>query len=490
MNETSNGGITIVGLGPGGAELITRQTWEWLTQIDEVYLRTAQHPAVAGFPKGIQIHSFDAIYEKNESFEKVYENIVEKVIELGKRPQGVTYAVPGHPFVAESTSPKIIKKAKEAGIPIRVMEAVSFLEPTFTALGLDPFPAISMIDALDLAEANFPQFPPSRPVLIAQIYSRMVAADVKQTLLEVYPDEHPVKLIHAAGTLQEKIEELPLYEIDRSRQIGILTSLYVEPLPTGTAFEEFQEIIAHLRAPDGCPWDREQDHQTLRKHLLSETYEVLAALDEDNPEHMCEELGDLLLQIVLHAQIASEYGEFRMSDILKGIYEKLIRRHPHVFGEVIVDGVGNVLTNWEKIKETERANNGVKKENGILSGVPVEYPALAQSQEIQDRAARVGFDWDTIGPVKEKIFEELGEVETAVDETHRAKELGDVLFAVVNLIRWHKADAETILRETNQRFRQRFNFVEQKVKETGRSMNEFSLEELDQFWGMAKKSGL
>jgi tetrapyrrole methylase family protein/MazG family protein len=216
----------------------------------------------------------------------------------------------------------------------------------------------------------------------------------------------------------------------------------------------------------------------------------LSALDEENPDHLKEELGDLLLQIVLHAQIASEYGEFSMAEVIKGISEKLIRRHPHVFSQVQVDGVDHVLTNWEKIKESERAENGNKKENGILSGVPNEYPALAQSLEIQNRAARVGFDWDTVEPVIEKIHEEINEITNAKDKESKFEELGDLLFAIVNLIRWYGGDAESILRETNLKFRKRFNFIETQVKKMNKSMKDFSLEELDAFWDQAKESGL
>ncbi len=358
-------GITIIGLGPGKADLITRETWDWIQSIKEIYLRTAQHPVLADFPSQLKIHSFDSIYDQTERFEDVYQTIVDEVIRHASDGEDITYAVPGHPFVAESTCDKIVKQAASKGIPCRVFEAVSFLEPVFTALGLDPFPNLVLMDALEIADANFPQFPPSRPVLIAQVYSRMIAAEVKQTLMEVFPDEHPVKLIHAAGTAAQIIERLPLYEIDRSTHIGILTSLYVEPLPVGSSFEEFQEIIAHLRAPDGCPWDRKQTHQTLRTHLLSETYELLGALDDDDPQHMQEELGDLLLQIVLHAQIGAEEGEFTMADIVRGIYDKIIRRHPHVFGEVEVDGVETVLTNWDQIKADERKQNGKKRKTAF-----------------------------------------------------------------------------------------------------------------------------
>jgi len=483
-------GITIIGLGPGNIDLITKQTWELINQSKIIYLRTAQHPAVAGFPIQVQKISFDEYYQKFDDFEEVYEGIVNKIIELAQDTPSVVYAVPGHPFVAESTSPLILKKARQLKIPVRVLEAVSFMEPIFTALEIDPFSSITLMDAFDVGNANFPQFPPNRPVIISQIYSRMIASEVKQTLMEVFPDEHPVTLIHAAGTNQEAIENIPLYEIDRSKKIGILTSLYIKPLQAYSSFEEFQEIIAHLRAPDGCPWDKEQDHQTLRPHLLSETYELIAALDEDDPVHMKEELGDLLLQIVLHAQIGAEYGEFTMSEVIMGISEKLIRRHPHVFSQLKVDGVEHVLANWEKIKETERSTNGKRENNGILSGVPNDYPALAQAQEIQNRAARVGFDWGEIEPVIQKVHEEIDEITNAQDRDSKLREIGDLLFALINLIRWYEGDAESLLRETNLRFRNRFNFIETKVKELNKNMKEFSLEELDHFWDDAKKAGL
>jgi tetrapyrrole methylase family protein/MazG family protein len=299
-------GITLLGLGPGDPLLLTRQAWDTLNDAPEITLRTRQHPAVAAFPAGLQVYSFDDLYENAPSFEAVYAEIVDRVLELGSRPQGVIYAVPGHPFIAEATSPEIARRARAAGIVVRVVEGLSFLEAVFSALNLDPFPHTALVDAFELAVAHHPPFPSSAPALIAQIHSRSMASDVKLTLNEVYPDEHLVQLVHNAGTADVFVEQLPLYEIDRSPHIGLLTSLYLPPLGQDTSFEAFQELVAHLRAPEGCPWDREQDHQTLRPHLLEETYEALAALDADDPQAMCEEFGDLLLQIVLHTQIANE----------------------------------------------------------------------------------------------------------------------------------------------------------------------------------------
>ena len=365
------------------------------------------------------------------------------------------------------------------------MNGLSFLEPVFAALGLDPYPRLILMDAIELSQAHIPEFPPDMPVLVAQIYSRLVAAEVKMTLNTVYPDEHPVRLVHAAGTKDEIIEDIQLYEIDRSEHIGLLTVLYVPPLGEGTSFEAFQEIVAHLRAPNGCPWDREQTHESLRPHLMGEAYEALAAMDSGDPAEMSEEFGDLLLQIVLNAQIAGEDGEFTMADVLKGIYDKIIRRHPHVFGDVTLDGVQGVLKNWEKLKAVERSNSH-DPEKGLLDGVPLALPALAQAQEYQDRAARVGFDWKEVNGVLDKIAEEIKEVREVTNEQELIDELGDLLFALVNLARWKKVDAESALRGTSKRFKKRFAYVEQGAKKQGRKLSEMSIDEMEALWQEAK----
>jgi tetrapyrrole methylase family protein/MazG family protein len=195
-------GITLLGLGPGDPAHLTLQAWQWLQTVPEVYVRTRQHPTLAGLPATLQVHSFDAVYDASDRFEDVYETIIQQVLELGRRPQGVTYAVPGHPFIAETTGPEIARRASEEGITVRVIEGLSFIEPTFTALGLDPFPHTALVDAMDLVSIHTPPFPPDRPALVAQVYSREVAANVKLTLNAVYPDEHPVRLERRCSSLK------------------------------------------------------------------------------------------------------------------------------------------------------------------------------------------------------------------------------------------------------------------------------------------------
>ncbi|MCJ7714970.1 MAG: nucleoside triphosphate pyrophosphohydrolase [Anaerolineales bacterium] len=477
--------LTIVGLGPGDPDLLTRKAWEVISSSEDIYLRTKEHPTVDGFPPDLVVHSFDDYYQEENNIEIVYERITAEIIKLSQKDNGVVYAVPGDPFVAEATTPMILTRAREMGIDVVVIPGVSFLEPTLSTLKKDPLPQITILDALELQEAHYPPFPPDTPVLIAQVYSPAVASNLKLILMAVYPDDHPVYLIHDAGTKTELVENLPLFELDRSQNIGNRSSVYLPPLEHGSSLESFQEIIAHLRAPDGCPWDREQDHQSLRPNLLEEVFEVLEAIDADDSEAMQEEFGDLLLQIVLHAQIASEYGEFSMSDIIRGIYLKIIQRHPHVFEDLSIDQSREVMRNWEKIKAEERVNNG-DGEKGLLDGVPNTMPALTQAQTYQKRAARIGFDWKDIEGVLKKIPEEIQEIKEAGESPQRVAEVGDLLFSVVNIARWLNIDAESALRSANRRFKERFSFIEKEARATGRELSEMDLDELDNLWEQSK----
>ena len=479
-------GIILLGLGPGDPGLITRRAWQILESSPEVYLRTLQHPIVDFLPESIHLHSFDSLYESVETFEALYQQIVEQVLGLGRRPGGVVYAVPGHPLIAETTGPEIVRRARLEGLPVQVIDGLSFLEPVFTALRLDPFPHTALIDGLELAVTHVPPFPPGVPALIAQVYSTAIASDVKLTLMAHYPDEHPVVLVHAAGTTEELVENLALHEIDQSNHLGLLSVLYLPPLSSATSFEAFQELIAHLRAPDGCPWDRKQTHATLRQYLLEETYETLNALDAQDPEAMREEFGDLLLQIVLHAQIAAEEGEFNMAEILEYIHTKIVRRHPHVFGDVEVKDAEGVLQNWERLKAQEREANG-KSEMSLLDGVPVTLPALSQASELLKRVSRVGFDWPDINGAIQKVEEELQEVYQADDDDERAKEVGDVLLAFCDLARWYGVDPESSLREANLRFRGRFTYLEAAARSRGCAISDLSIDEMLELWKEAKR---
>lgn len=430
-------GITIAGLGPGDPKWMTRAVWERITQAEDVYARTGEHPALQALPPSVRVHTFDEVYAQAETFEEVYETIARRIVELGRRPQGVIYAVPGHPRVGEATTPRIEALAAEEGIPVEVLEGVSFVDVVCNAAGVDPLEGVTVYDAMLVAREYFPTVNTDRPLLLGQVYSRDLASDVKLTLLTAYPPEHPVTLVRGAGTDQVEVRTIPLHELDRLDAFDHMTSLVVPPWPHPSSYESLQEVVNHLRSPEGCPWDRKQTHQTLRKFLLEETYEVLEALDRDDVQALKEELGDLMLQIALHVAIAAEGGEFLLGDVIGHHVEKLIRRHPHVFGDVEVADAEEVLRNWAAIKEAERRENG--EEPSPFAGVPRALPALMRAAAIARRAG-----WQP-----ERAPEVLDEGKLA-ELTPEA--FGDLLFWLAAWARAREWDAEILLREAIERF--------------------------------------
>jgi len=358
----------------------------------------------------------------------------------------------------------------------------SLIAQTFEVLRLPPPPRLVLLEARTLASAHVPPYPPDMPALLVGIDSRALILHLRDVLLTVYPGEHEVYVVERGKWKVEGIQAL------NGEDVSGTMCWYVPQLGEGTSFESFAEIVAHLRAPNGCPWDREQTHESLRKHLLEEAYEALSAVDAGDFKDMREEFGDLLLQVVLQSQIANEAGQFNINQVIQGIHSKIVRRHPHVFGDLELEGVQGVLANWEKLKEKERGER--KEGKGLLDGVPVALPALSQAQEYQDRAARVGFDWPEIEGVLEKIAEEVEEVQRATDEVQLAAEIGDLLFALVNLARWKKVDSESVLRGTNMKFRKRFAYVEQGAKKQGGELSSLSLDEMESLWQEAKAQNI
>jgi len=478
------GTITIVGLGTGDPRHLTREACEILESAAEVWLRTERHPAVAGLPPRLTWHSFDYLYEGGEDFRQVYDGIADEVLRLGQRPEGVIYAVPGHPLVGKAAVKQILSRAEGAGLAVRVVEGLSFVGPALTALRIDALPGLQIHDALELAALYHPSLDPDLPALVGQLYSRSLAADVKLTLMNQYPDDHRVTLVHAAGTFEQRVIHLPLYELDRRDDIAHLTTLYVPPLPGVTSFEGLQDTVAHLRAPDGCPWDRKQTHESLREGLLEETYEVVEAIDAGDAQALQEELGDLLLQVLLQTQIATDEAEFKMVQVIAGIDAKLKHRHPHVWGNLQVGDSDDVLRRWDELKREEKG-----PDLSVLDGVPVAMPALQQADIYSRRAARVGFDWNAASGVADKVREELAEVEEATTPEQQEAELGDLLFAVVNWARWLNVDPETALRQANARFGRRFRYMERTIRERGLEMQALTIDELEALWQEAKKPG-
>ena len=452
--------ITIVGLGPGDASLLTVQARGILAAASEVWLRTSRHPTVAGLPTGPTYESFDDIYEREPTFDAVYSAIVNRVLELGARPAGVVYAVPGHPMFGESSVRAILLRAPERGIAARIVPGVSFLDTMASAIGVDPLTdGLLVLDALALGDRSR-MLVPQRPTVIAQVYDQNAASQAKLALLEAYPPEHPVRVVTATGSSDERNFESTIAVLDHdAAAFDHLATLYVPPLALiddTRSFEGLRRVVAQLRNPDGgCPWDLEQTHETLKRYLLEEAYEALDALDSGDPHKLAEELGDLMMQVLLHAQVAEDGDEFVIEDVVHEISTKLIRRHPHVFADTQVEGADEVLRNWETLKKAERAG----KEESLLDHVPKAMPALAQAQSLQSRASKAN-----LGPTPlaaDALARTLADLASTTDAP-TAEALGDVLFGIVALARTHSLDAEESLRMTINRFRDEVERAEKK----------------------------
>ncbi len=483
--------MVIVGLGPGDPGLVPGVVWQVLEQAGAVLVRTEQHPVMSELRRrGVSYEACDRFYHEGRDFAQVYEGIAGRVLAVLAAAEGgtVVYAVPGHPLVAEATVIMVLARCRRDGYPVQVIPAMSGVEAAYAALELDPTHGLLLRDALELTPA---MVDPGTGLFLTQVYDRMVASEVKLTLMERYPDEHPVRVIRAAGVPgEERLVEVPLYQLDRLEWVDHLTSLYVPPLAgssTGGAaypLDPLVDVMAVLRGEQGCPWDQEQTHHTLKRYMLEEAYEVLDAIEKDDMHNLAEELGDLLLQIVFHAQIATENGHFDINRVVEAITAKMVRRHPHVFGEGTADTPDQVEHQWEKIKAGEK---GVSPT--AMKEVSRSFPALVRALKIQEAAARLGFDWPDITGVWDKVAEELRELRSAAGQDGRAvrEELGDVLFAVVNLSRWLGVEPEQALMETVDKFTRRFALMEQQARATGRDLTAMSLTEMDILWEEAKK---
>lgn len=490
--------LVIVGLGPGRAGLLTLDTLERIRKAPILMVRTGKHPVTEELvAMGISLTTFDHLYERLDSFEEVYTCIAESVIQAAQL-SSVVYAVPGHPLVGEESVRKIISLAQKSGIPFEIVPAMSFLDPVLARLGLDISGGLKLVDGLKLVGETYnPEALPEPliPNIVMQVYNSLVASEVKLSLMKFYPDEHMVKVIRAAGVPGlERMEQIPLFELDRLDWIDHLTCVYIPPYSQSKVMisrhplDRIVDLLEKLRDENGCPWDREQTHNSLKKYLVEETYEVLDAIDEGNMYKVCEELGDLLLQIVFHAQIARESGFFDMNDITNVISDKIVRRHPHVFGGISVQNSEEVSVNWEEIKKGELKEKGENRQS-LLDGIPKHLPALEKADKIQRKAAKVGFDWPDYTGALDKIVEEVGEIKDAVFQNKPElirDEVGDLLFSAVNLARMLKVNSEDALMVAIRKFKERFMIMENSAKGAKTKLHELNLEELNSLWEEAK----
>lgn len=440
------GRVVVVGLGPGDPRMVSVAAVEAIAASPRRFVRTTRHPSAHLVGPAT---SFDALYEQAADISDVYAGIADALAGEAERHGEVLYAVPGSPLVAEHTVELL---RQDERVDLTIVPSLSFLDLAWDRLGIDPLEAgVRLVDGHGFALAAAGQ---GGPFLVGQCDSRMVLSDIKLAV-----DDGPaVVVLQRLGLTDETVFTVEWEDIDRQVEPDHLTSLWVPRLsaPVAAELTRFAELVRTLRAE--CPWDRAQTHQSLTRHLIEETYEVLdaiAGLDgESGYGALEEELGDLLFQVAFHATLAAEAGQFDLTDVARGIHDKLVGRHPHVFGEP-----GHPVPNWEEQKRIEKGRSSV------MEGVPGNLPSLLYAHKVQAKAAAVGFDWKNAAEAWPKVDEELEELRAAlaaetVDRRAVNDELGDVLFSVVNIARHIGVDPESALRASATKFRNRFEAVE------------------------------
>jgi tetrapyrrole methylase family protein/MazG family protein len=495
--------IEVVGLGPGGLNQMTLETWEMISRAKRLILRTSTHPAAQELQaKGIVFETCDHYYETHSNFESVYGAIARRLIREahGMAAEDIlVYAVPGHPQMAERSVALLLEQTAGLPVQVNIHTAMSFLDPVITLLELDPTDkGLAVLDALNPPSP----LPTQMGCLYVQIYNQWAASELKLTLLEHYPDRHPVTWIRSAGVpgLQKSMC-MPLYALDHQNLFDHLTSVYVPPYvvpsektwpcqPKDQAYgckyplDPLTDIMERLLAPDGCPWDREQTFQTMKEPLINEAYEVVEALDLEDMDKLMEELGDLLLQIVFNTALAMKRHAFDHNDVVTGITQKMIRRHPHVFGTESLHTAQEVLLQWDIIKSTEK---GRETKERVMQDLNRSLPALLYAYEVQRKARKVGFDRNHVQNPLDRIAEEFETLKHAIatgQGTHEA--LGNLLFEMVNLSRFLNASPEAALMNANQRFLRRFSKMEGLLQDQGLKWNDMEIKALNDLWEKSK----
>jgi tetrapyrrole methylase family protein/MazG family protein len=479
--------IKIVGLGPGAKEALTIGTIQELESSRNIFLRTEKHPTVDFLKeKSIEFNTYDSVYEVIQSFDEVYLNIANDLIKRHSELGNLIYAVPGHPLVAEKSVFNLIELCKEKNVEYKIVPAVSFIDAMIESLKIDPIEGLKVIDSFDIGNQILDK---RIGTIITQVYNQLIASEVKLRLLEQYNDETEIYYVRAAGIEgQESIRKIPLFELDMQEDIDYLTSVYIpKDLNNKKDFNDFLEIIEILRGENGCPWDKEQTHKSLRKALIEESYEVVDAIEQEDDDSLIEELGDVLLQVVFHASIGKEDGYFDINDIIDGICNKMISRHPHIFKDSNeLNSSEEVLVKWDELKNKEKGYNSITEE---MRGITKGLPALLRAHKVQEKAKKAGFDFENVNLAIDKIREELKEVIDVYNTENVEKiieEVGDLLFSCVNVARLLKVDEEISLNYTIDKFIKRFDYVERIAKEKNIKLSNKNMDEMDKLWEMSK----
>jgi len=474
--------VHIVGLGPGGIDLCTQGTLRLLDSVPHWILRTERHPAAQELVERALVSDAavawcDDLYETHATFDEVYAAIVERVVAEAVEHGSVVYAVPGSPRVAERGVDML---AADARVDVTVHAALSFVDLSWVRLGVDPL--ANGVRIVDGRRFGLEAAGERGPVLVAQCDQTEVLSEIKLSVDDVRGQmaDVEVTVLQRLGLPDENIFTVGWHQLDQDITPDHLTSLWIPHLPetVGATFVQFEHMVAKLRKE--CPWDAKQTHETLRRYLLEETYEVLEAIDGLNTEagegyaDLEEELGDILYQVFFHAVLATEAGQFTVADVARTVHDKLYDRHPHVYGDVDAPDEATVIANWEAIKKAEKGRKSV------MDGIPDALPALLYALKVQKKAWSQGFGLPHVGAALDDVADELAE--TRADPTE--SEVGDLLFAAVQVARQIDIDPETALRDAARRFVARFKHLETAAGDA--RVDSFTDNERRQLWADAK----
>ena len=478
--------ITVLSLGPGDPGLLTLQAADALRSARQLVLRTEQHGVAAWLKEqNIPFTTLDALYDEFWDFDELHAAMAARLWKMAAD-SPVTYAVMD--ATTDGSVTALGEKQPEGAALIR-LAGVSMADAHLTALPEKQLgrSGLRIIPAMDCEGA---QHDPRMALLITEIDSPVLAGTVKLWLTDLYDDEMTVTFIPSTVKSRRKAVEMPLMELDRQRTYDHTVAVYIPPVAMAErkrfCFADLVEILDILRGENGCPWDREQTHESLRKYLIEEAYEAVGAIDEGDIDALADELGDVLLQVVFHANVGKSHGDFAIGDVTSNICRKMIYRHAHIFGNDKCATAQEVTANWEKLKKAEK---GLTSQASVLADVSKGLPALMRAHKVQKKAANVGFDWDTALEALPKVHEEAQEVKAELDAGRDpAEELGDLLFSCVNVTRLCGLDAEELLKNATEKFILRFTAMENLIKCAGKSLEGLTLSEMDVYWNQVKST--
>lgn len=483
--------ITIVGLGPGYEEYLTVGCVKALENAEHLILRTEVHGIAAWLKKkNISYRSMDDWYQQVDDFDELNQKICTFLISTVKEKGEICYAVPGHGLMGDESVRVLIEWIKKEDIELVVLPGISQIDHVATIL---PDVELSNVRILYAIDRDKLIVDPRTPLLILEVDQQVKAAELKIQLLRHYPPDFMVDVILLKTELKTLSDDMkiPLYQLDQLSHYDHTICVYVPPVSMIELdrydFQHLVEIMRILRNPKGCPWDREQTHKSLKQYLIEEAYETLEAIDEEDDDKIIGELGDVLLQVVFHACIGEETSDFTMEDVTTAICRKMIERHTHIFGNAKADTADDVMINWEAIKKKEK---GLENHTQVLKDIPSNLPALMRSFKVGHKAALAGFVWENIEGANQKVEEELKEfieAQASGNQEHQVEELGDLLFAVVNVARFCKVNPEMALIASTEKFITRFAYMEEQATKQGKKPEDMTLPEMDVFWKEAKK---